>query len=400
MKIVLSHGYVGGRAGGGGGIRQMFELARGLADRGDEPVICAYQFEPCTIDPELESAFEIRAVETGSIHHPAGMVDIQRVKWAEMWRLAELFPRDADVVNVHESPVYMAGWFAHLRRKMPVVWTRNDPQLYEQILMPDESWTTPSTNRAMDLVFRAAGQTDRMAIRGLDAICVLDERNKRMVRRAYGRDARIVRSGAAPRFFNAPTRTEARALLGIDDDEFAILSVGILLPHRRHKDAVRAVGMLSPEGRAPRLRVIGSNHLSPETGAELVSFIDESGIADRVELVQTAVNDELLLAHFAAADVFVFANERQTWGLAPLEAIAARTPVIVSRGAGVHEVLDGRDGVQLVDPRSPDQIAAALERVRANPEAFDVTTTREWSREALSATAFAGQMAEIFAEVS
>ncbi|MBJ7353318.1 MAG: glycosyltransferase family 4 protein [Thermoleophilaceae bacterium] len=398
MKIALLHGYVGGPAGGGGGIRQMLELARGLKEKGHEPVICSYQFEPGTVDPVLESAFEYRSVHTGKIEHPVGTPAMLKVKWIEMAKLANLIPRDVDVVNVHESPAHMAGYYAHLRRRLPIVWTRNDPQLYEMVLMPEESWM-PSSGRLMDTAFRVAGLTDRAAARAMSAICVLDERNARLVKRAYGRDAKVIRSGAAPRFFNAPTRAEARAELGIDPDEFAVLSVGILLPHRRHKDTVRAVAMLSPEGRKPHLRIIGSDHLSPETGAEMREFVAQSGIEDRVEQIQTAVPDDQLLAHFAAADAFVFANEKQTWGLAPLEAIAAGTPVVVSRGAGVHEVLDGRKGVQLVDARAPEQIAAALERIRSSPEDQDVTETREWSRQEFSSSAFSGRMADLFASV-
>lgn len=399
MKVALAHGYVGGPAGGGGGIRQILELARGLKELGHEVVICAYQFERGTVDSALEEAFEFRAVSRQRITHPRGVAAIQKVKWLEMKRLANLIPPDVDIVNVHETPAYMAGAFARRRLKVPVVWTRNDAVLYEQIVMPDEAWE-PSAGRLHDLAYRLVGLTDRAAIRSLDAICVLDQRNRRMVERAFGRDALVVRSGAAPRFFEAPSRADARAHLGIDADEFAVLSVGILLPHRRHEDTVRAVGMLADGPRRPKLRVIGSDHLSPETGERLRDFVAQSGIADRVEMIQSAVSDEDLLAHFAAADAFVFANERQTWGLAPLEAIAARTPVVVSRGAGVHEVLEGRAGVQLVDPRSPEQIAVALERVRGEPSAYDVTATREWTRDEFSAAAFARHMADLFAELT
>lgn len=399
MKVALLHGFVGGRAGGGGGVRQMLELARGLGALGHEPVICAYQFEPGTIDPEIESAFEIRAVETGPISHPRNALALQKTKWVEMWRQSKIVPSDVDVINAHESPVYMAAWYEHVLHKTPTVWTRNDAQLYEMVTMPQESWT-PAPSPLLGLAYRTAGQTDRLAIRAMDAICVLDERNARMVKEAYGRDARIIRSGAAPRFFEAPSRAEARAQLGIDPDELAVLSVGILMPHRRHEDTVQAIGLLREGDRPVKLRVIGSDHLSPETGAALREFAAASGHAERVELIQTAVSESDLIAHFAAADVFVFANDRQTWGLAPLEAIAAKTPVVVSRGAGVHEVLTGRKGVELVDPRAPEQIAAAIERIRGDAGEYDVTETRAWSRVALSAEAYAGHMADLFAEVS
>ena len=268
MKVALLHGYVGGPAGGGGGIRQMLELARGLDQLGHEPVILGYQFEPGTIDPQIERRFEFLAVERGKIHHPKSQLQIQRVKWRGMKQLADLIPADVDAVNVHEVPVYMAGAFAKRRLKVPVVWTRNDATLYEQLIMPEESWE-PRPSKPLELAYRFVGQSDRRAIRSLDAICVLDQRNRRMVERAFGRDAQVIQSGAAPRFFDAPSRAEARARLGIDSDEFAVLSVGILLPHRRHQDTVKAIGLMPAEGRRTKLRLIGSDHFSPETGAEL-----------------------------------------------------------------------------------------------------------------------------------
>lgn len=395
MKVALLHGFVGGPAGGGGGVRQLLELGRGLGQLGHEVVVCAYQFEPGTVDPELEEMFEYRAVKRQKIDHPKSLVALQKAKWLEMKRLADLIPDDVDVINGHESPVYMAGAFAKRRLEVPFVWTRNDATLYEQMIMPDQSWS-PRPGRLMQLAYRTSGRLDRMAIRSLDAICVLDERNQRMTKRAYGRDAQIMRSGAAPRFFDAPSRAEARRQLQIDADEFAVLGVGVLYAHRRHEDIVRALAQLQENGRPPRLRLIGSDHQSPETAEGLRAFIAESGIADRVEMINTAVSDEVLRAHFAAADAFVFANEHQTWGLAPLEAIAAGTPVVVSRGAGVHEVLEGRAGVQLVDARAPDQIADALERIRQDASAFEVSATREWTREEFSAETFARRMAELF----
>src|SRR5205085_8177608 len=71
---------------------------------------------------------------------------------------------------------------------------------------------------------------------------------------------------------------------------------------------------------------------------------------------------------FAACDVFLFPNEEQTWGLTPMEAMAAGRAVIVSRGSGVHEVL--QDGVTalLVPPREPSIIASKLELLLRNPK--------------------------------
>lgn len=399
MKVVLGHSYLGGKAGGGGGVRQMLNLATGLADHGHEVTICAQNYEPGTIDPKIEERFEIRSPNVGPIQVPRGHLAFQRSALLGTRALARVMPQDADVVNLHEYPAQLAE--LKLRRKdFPVVWTRNDTALYEMAKLQDEDTNfARSYGRAINGLRKFVGLPDLVAARAMDAIVVLDSRNAGNVERAYGRSARIIQSGAAAHFFAAPSRAEARAQLGIPEDEFAVLAVGILVHYRRHEDIVSAIAELSPEGRTPHLRIIGSNHLFPEVGTELEAQIAAAGLEGRADLIQEAVGESDLLAHFAAADAFVFANEMQTWGLAPLEAIAAGTPVVVSRGAGVHEVLEGHSGVQLVDPRSPDQIAAALENIRRDPAAWDVTETREWTRDEFSTPTYARKMAELFDEL-
>ena len=56
----------------------------------------------------------------------------------------------------------------------------------------------------------------------------------------------------------------------------------------------------------------------------------------------TGVPDAELKDTYAAADAFVILSERYAWGLAPLEALASGTPVILTPGAGVYEILAGR----------------------------------------------------------
>ena len=76
----------------------------------------------------------------------------------------------------------------------------------------------------------------------------------------------------------------------------------------------------------------------------------------------------------AAADVFVLpcvvAADGDIDGIpvALIEAMACGCPVISTRVSGIGELLDeGRAGI-LLDPGDPDQLAAALERLIADPE--------------------------------
>jgi hypothetical protein len=69
---------------------------------------------------------------------------------------------------------------------------------------------------------------------------------------------------------------------------------------------------------------------------------------------------------------------------------------VVSSGAGVHEVLRGRPGVEIVEPERPGEIAAALTRTRERGR-DGLEPTREWIREELNNRRYAERMAELLA---
>jgi glycosyltransferase involved in cell wall biosynthesis len=70
----------------------------------------------------------------------------------------------------------------------------------------------------------------------------------------------------------------------------------------------------------------------------------------------------------AAADVLVHSSVLpEPFGLVIMEAMAMERPVVTSRLGGPGEIVrDGYEGV-LVDPSNPEEIAAALLRLAADP---------------------------------
>ena len=72
---------------------------------------------------------------------------------------------------------------------------------------------------------------------------------------------------------------------------------------------------------------------------------------------------------YNAADLLVLPSEQESFGLPVLEAMACGLPTIVSRCAGVAEVItDGFDGVLLDDPTSPEEVADKIEGLICDPE--------------------------------
>jgi glycosyltransferase involved in cell wall biosynthesis len=76
------------------------------------------------------------------------------------------------------------------------------------------------------------------------------------------------------------------------------------------------------------------------------------------------VSDKTLASLYRLASVFVFPSLYEGFGLPPLEAMAAGTPVITSNVSSLPEVVG--DAAILIDPYEPDDIADAMSRVLTN----------------------------------
>lgn len=398
MKVALLHTHFGGPAGGGGGARQMTELAFSLMDAGHEVVVVCHDHDTSEEFAGVsESGLEVISVRKGEINKAIGPLNALHQMYVEMRRVAKLVPDDVDVINAHATPAIHAGRLAKKRLGVPLVWTRNDYTVFEFALMPEEAPVPP-----MNLIQRglrmAVSFGDLLDARASDAIAVLDGRNARMVKRGYRRDAVVIRSGPAAHFFTAPTRAEARKTLNIPGDVFFALGFGVIYEYRRFEDMVEAIAMIDG---MPQLyaRIVGSAHMHPAYAEKIQNLIDERGLGQTIEMDLRSLSEEELRTLYAAADVYVYPNNLQTWGLSVLESIICGTPVIVSRGAGVHEVLGEQPAAILVDSLDPPAIRDAIVRIAENPASVDTTSSREWIRENLSNKAYGAEMVALFSEL-
>jgi glycosyltransferase involved in cell wall biosynthesis len=393
VHVVLLRAQFAGRGQGGGGGRLMLELARGLRRLGHQVSIVCHDFAPTAeLDDALEG-IDVRYASCGPLVAPAGRLGALRQYGFDMRRVARLVPPDASVLNPHEWPALRAGSLAARAVEVPLVWTRNDPTIFERAIVPQVT----AVKRVGPL-----GRLARICLAGPDylyarragAIVVLDEQSASVVRQSYRRSARVVRIGPADVFFEPRDTTAARERLGVSLDAFLAVAVGVLYPHRRFEDLIRAVAAL-PSNTGITAYIVGPAHLAPAYAHELRELIDETGTKDRVVLVTESISEDRLLDTYAAADVLVHPQDGQTYGLAPLEALATGKPVVLSSGAGVHEILEGRPGVTVVPPRRPAAIAQAL--LAAWDEADEgVASTRHWIHTELTVDRYVREMESLY----
>jgi D-inositol-3-phosphate glycosyltransferase len=397
MHIALVHHHVGGKAGGGGGVRLMLELGTGLVRRGHRVTIACHDYIADSEFAYASDQLEIRSVRQGISEMPAGQVALARHFWLDMPKVARLVPADADLVNAHEWLALRPGRIAAGRLSIPLVWTRNDESLWERATVPQLTITGPRSPLRR-VVQGALTWPDLLDARRASAIAVLSAQQVEMVRRSYRRDATIVPVGPPGHFFEPPERAAARARLGIPDDVFLVVGSGILVEHRRFEDLIEAMALLADDPRVHAL-ITGSDHVDPAYADRLAAQIAARDLGERVTLPRRSLSEAELKDTYAAADVFVILSQRYAWGLAPLEAIASGTPVILTPGAGVYDVLAGRPGVQVVPAQDPRATAEAIRSWRSGEGRQGLDSTRAWLREDYALDAYVARMEQIYTGV-
>ena len=397
MHIALVNHHVGGQAGGGGGVRLMLELGAGLVRRGHRVTVACHDFLAGSEFSYAADKLEIRSVRSGAFELPAGNRALARRFWLDLPKVARLVPPDADVVNAHDWPALRPGRIAAGRLSVPLVWTRNNESLWERAIVPKQTiiGERPLLDRALLALMT---WPDLLDARHASAIAVLSAQQADMVRRSYHKDALVVPVGPPAHFFDPPDRAAARARLGIADDVFLVVGMGTLVEHRRFEDLIEAMPLLADD---PSIHVLlaGSDHEDPAYADRLAAQIAARDLDARVGLPRQSLSDAELKDTYAAADVFVILSQRYAWGLAPLEALASGTPVILTPGAGVYDVLAGRPGIQVVPAQDPRATAEAIRRWRSGEGRQGLESTRAWLREEYALDSYVARMEQIYADV-
>ena len=140
-----------------------------------------------------------------------------------------------------------------------------------------------------------------------------------------------------------------------------VLSVARMYPRKRLEDLLEAAALL--RGRIPelRVRIVGEG---PES-ARLRALHARLGLDGTVTFLGD-VSRQALAVEYVGATCFCLPTVQEGFGIVFAEAMAAGLPVIACRAAAVPEVVEDRRTGLLVNPRSPEELAMALETVLCN----------------------------------
>src|SRR5262245_42760937 len=153
-------------------------------------------------------------------------------------------------------------------------------------------------------------------------------------------------------------RSAARAQLRFGADDFVVAFVGGDYRLKGLESLIEAARQL------PRtLKILTAGVL---IDARLRSLILEDGLGERVIFLGQV--SDVATSLFAAADCFVLPTRYDTFSLATLEAMASGLPVVVSRAAGVAELLTPDfDSLVLEDPSNVPALIQCLRSLLQDP---------------------------------
>lgn len=176
--------------------------------------------------------------------------------------------------------------------------------------------------------------------------------------------------------------------------------LGRLVREKGIFESIEAIRVLRSDDhfRNIELRIAGTGPASEE----LATYIQKNNLADFVKLLGPVFGSQKA-AFLLDADVFLFPSYHQE-GLpySILESLAAGTPVVASKVAGIPDVvIDGVHGRLVENPRDPAEITVALRGLGRSEEDLRAMSKKclEWASQQLGLEQLAARFGELYQQV-
>jgi glycosyltransferase involved in cell wall biosynthesis len=182
-----------------------------------------------------------------------------------------------------------------------------------------------------------------------------------------------------------------RQRLGIQGPLVAYL--GTLMPRKRVEILIRACAGLPAE----TTFVVAGNDLGSE--AAIRGVVRDVGVHGRTRFTGL-ITGRARLDLLADADVVVYPSRHEVFGLVPLEALLAGTPVVVANDSGCGEIVAAMGG-GLVVPGEPDALRSAVAHILEAPAHWRAAATQAARRvrAAYATDVVCAQLEQVYREI-
>lgn len=163
------------------------------------------------------------------------------------------------------------------------------------------------------------------------------------------------------RFRPVRTRSQVRQELGLDETHFVVLMVGVIRSVKRHEVALRAFVQLQREVPEARLLLAGEGPMAKQ----MQDLAQSLGLADSVRFLGHREDVPDLMG---AADCLLLTSRSEGVPQVLTQGLHCDLPIVATAVGGVPEVVIHEKTGLLVQPEDIAGVAAALARLRREPE--------------------------------
>ena len=267
-------------------------------------------------------------------------------KIREDFFLYKLISSKSAVVNFHDNGMSLCMWMCIISGRK-VIWQINDlPGVFFE-------GVSKSQKREQDnYKCRFYRWYYRFLAKHVDCITVNVSKNKERVIKCLGKNASVLYCGT-----DIIEGAKLHAKIN-NMDEIHLVSTGVFFPYRNY-DVVHELVLRNVNC---TLDIIGSTDTNKAYAEKINDQVNKYNLQKHVK-IWGQVDEETYNEIYAKADIFLFLNIEQSWGLAVFEAMGQGLPVIVSNSVGAIELLNDRIDSIIVDPKNVNVISDEIQKL-------------------------------------
>ena len=362
----------------GGSVSAFLSLALELQNLGHTIDIYCYYFDPKECFPELSSKLSIHSIKI--IHN-----DVKRLNGKSIFNrlllgidyyfnARQIFPlmgrNKYDVILASEACAYVPALIYKKKYATPVYWSVFDPlslvdRHREGMIINQHKW--------FEYVLKIHNTFDTRKIHQIDKVIVSTKKMKERVDRFYNIDSLVLPLAG----IQNPQKNSIKFIRLIQKrlqekfhykkgQEILLLTSGHFLEHRRYEDIVHAVKILIDKKKSVRCIISGSKDFDPAYFGYIQKLIIAYNLESYISLDSEFKSNDEMIGYYMYCDIFLFVGSGQNWGLAPLEAMSYKKPVIITQGVEVSEIMKNEENAIIIDEKNPKKIAEAIQRLMEN----------------------------------
>lgn len=263
--------------------------------------------------------------------------------------------KKADVINIHDCGFEF--YFPALIGKK-TYWQINDlPPLFR---------VGVSKGRTLSFKDKLIKKYISIFIPVITDFSVNVSKNKFRIQKCFHRDAHVFYCGIEP------VNVKKNIFSSLDNfkgNKVDILTSGVFFPYRNYETQIEVVKRLLRKGIDAHLNIIGSVELDKQYANGIQDLINKECLNEKVTIWGQVDESKFVQLH-EAADLFMFINIDQSWGLAVFEAMSCGLPVIVSSSVGATEILTDKKNAIFVDPLDSKKISDEIVLLMSNEDMY------------------------------